>query len=43
MGGDWAGDPQGPDQAAVGADFRLVRAALPAITELQGTENSRPR
>ena len=38
MGGDWAGAPQGPDMAGVGADFRLARAAMPAITELQGTE-----
>jgi hypothetical protein len=38
MGGDWAGAPQGPDMAAVGANFRLARGALPAIAELQGTE-----
>jgi len=38
MGGDWSGAPSGPDQANVGADFRLGQAALPAITELQGTE-----
>jgi hypothetical protein len=38
MGGDWAGAPQGPDMAAVGADFRLARGALPIITELQGSE-----
>ena len=38
MGGDWAGAPQGPDQAGVGADFRLAQGALPVITESQGTE-----
>jgi hypothetical protein len=38
MGGDWAGAPQGPDMAGVGADFRLAQGALPVITQLQGTE-----
>ena len=38
LGVDWAGAPQGPDMAGVGADFRLAQGALPAITELQGTE-----
>jgi len=39
MGGNWVLEPQpGPDVAGVGADFGLARGAMPAITELQGTD-----
>jgi hypothetical protein len=38
FGVDGGGEALRPDMAAIAADFRVVRSALPIVAELQGTE-----